>query len=281
MANVVNQTANFEPIHAAHAIEQVAFVVQFDRPFNDSVFSDIKEISKQFETKLPGKMEIQSMSFALGSQPVIQPQQAPTGLILRRMAPDGSVEAELRIERNSLTFLTTLYSRWDAIWSQASGYFNILLPLYLAQNGVRLLAVSQNYVDKFSWAGVLADCAPHYLLRQESKYVSKHIFDTKEFWHSHTGCFIRMSNFVKRLLNVNVDFLDEPYREGSRRVISITTVLTDQFNQAGHDEYLANQQDTIAMINTRMQDMHLYGKEILRDLITHQMSQRIALTDKI
>lgn len=280
MTNAVNQTANFEPIHAAHAIEQVAFVVQFDRPFDDAVFSEIRKITKQFEAELPGKMEIQSMSFAISGQPVLQsPQHAPTGLILRRMAPDGSVEAELRIERTSLTFLTTRYTRWDAIWSQATIYFNVLLPLYITQGGARLLAVSLNYIDKFAWAGDLANCTPNSLLRQESKYISKHIFETKEFWHSHTGSFIKVSNFVKRLLNVNVDYVDEPVRDGLRRVISITTVLTDQFNQVGYDEYVANQEESIAMINTRMQDMHIYGKNVLNDLITHQMSQRIALTD--
>lgn len=280
MTNTVNQTADFEPIHSAHAIEQVAFVVQFDRPFSDAVFSDIREITKQFEAELPGKVEIQSMSFAIGAQPILQSQQhAPTGLILRRMAPDGSVEIELRIERTSLTFLTTRYTRWDAIWAQATIYFNILLPLYLTQGGARLLAVSLNYIDKFAWTGDLANCTPNSLLRQESKYISKHIFETKEFWHSHTGSFIRVSNFVKRLLNINVDYVDELVRDGTRRVISITTVLTDQFNQVGYDEYVANQEESIAMINTRMQDMHVYGKNVLIDLITHQMSQRIALID--
>lgn len=281
MTNAVNQTANFEPIHAAHAIEQVAFVVQFDRPFNDAIFSEIREISKRFEADLPGKMEIQSMSFAIGAQPVLQsPQQhAPTGLILRRTAPDGSVEAELRIEQRSLTFLTTRYTRWDEIWSQATVYFNVLLPLYITQAGARLLAVSLNYIDKFAWNGNLANCTPNSLLRPESKYICKHIFETKDFWHSHTGSFIRVNNFTKRLLNINVDYIDELVRDGTRRVIGITTVLTDQFNQAGYDEYVADQDASIAMINNRMQDMHIFGKSVLTDLITYQMCQRIALVE--
>lgn len=281
MTIAANQTANFEPIHAAHAIEQVAFVVQFDRPFNDDVFSKIKEITKQFETELPGKVQIQSLSFAIGVQPAFQSAQqvSPDGLILRRTAPNGSIDAELRIERTSLTFLTTRYTHWDEIWAQANVYFKVLLPLYLNEVEVKLLAVSLNYIDKFAWVGDLADFTPNYVLRPESKYISKHILETKEFWHSHTGSFIRVSNFIKRLLNINVDHVDELLSDGTRKVISITTVLTDQFNQAGYDEYLADRDTSIAMIHTCMQNMHAAGKGVLIDLITHQMCQRIALVE--
>lgn len=281
MTIAANQTANFEPIHASHAIEQVAFVVQFDRPFNDDIFSAIKEITKQFETELPGKVEIQSLSFAIGAQPVFQSAQqvSPNGLILRRMAPNGSVDAELRIERTSLTYLTTRYTRWDEIWAQATVYFKVLLPLYLNESGAKLLAVSLNYVDKFAWVGDLAGFTAIYLLRPESKYISKHILETNEFWHSHTGSFIRINNFIKRLLNINVDHVDELLPNGTRKTISITTVLTDQFNQAGYDEYVADTDASIAMINTSMQNMHISGKDVLIDLITHQMCQRIALLE--
>ena len=203
------------------------------------------------------------MNFAIGMQPFIQSaqQSSPNGLILQRIAPNGSIDIELRIERTSLTFLTTRYARWDVIWAQANLYFNILLPLYFT-DGTKLFAVSLNYVDKFAWVGDLANFDPKLLLRPESKYISKHILETNEFWHSHTGSFIRVSNYIKRLLNINVDHVDELLPNGTRKTISITTVLTDQFNQAGYDEYVADKDASIAMINTSMQNMHTSGKDL-------------------
>lgn len=277
MTNVANQIANFEPIHAAHAIEQVALIVQFDRPFDDATFLSIREVSKQFETELPGKTEIQTMSFAFGMPSAQQlPQQnTPTGLVLRRTAPDGSVDTELRIERTSLTFLTTRYTRWDALKAQSNIYFDVLLPIYLTH--ARLSAVSMNYIDKFAWNGDLAYFSPNSLLRSESKYLCKHIFETNDFWHSHTGLFIRESDLIKRLLNINIDHLDEARPDGTRRVVSITTVLTDHFNQPSYDVYEGNIDESIVMIKARMQDMHNFGKSVLADLLTEQMSRRIAL----
>jgi uncharacterized protein (TIGR04255 family) len=276
MSDALTQDGHFEPIHAAHAIEQVAFVLQFDHPFDDAVFSKLRIIADGFKEELPGKVEIQAVSFSLGMQPITQ-QSTSNGLVLRRMAPDGSVEIELRIERASLTFITTCYSRWQAAWIQASKYFNTVLPLYLDQ--AKLTAISLNYIDKFVWVGNLDNCVPNLLIRPETKYICKHIFDTKDFWHSHTGSFIRVNKFIKRLLNINVDYLDETRPEGTKRIIAITTVVTDQFNQPSYEEFAGDQNATIEEINKRMQDMHNFGKQVFSDLITSQMSQRIALKE--
>jgi len=278
MSEALNQSGHFEPIHAAHAIEQVAFILQFDRPFDDSAFSSIRIETDQFKDDLPGKIEIQGVSFAIGAQPIpIAQPHSSAGLVLRRASPDGSVEIELRVERSSLTFVTTSYTRWDAVWAQASRYFNTLLPIYLSQ--ARLMAVSLNYGDKFVWNGSLDSFCPNSLINSESKYISKHILETKELWHNHTGLFIRADDFTKRLLNLNVDCLDEPLPEGPRRIVVITTVVTDQLNQPGYNEYTGDQSDTIALVNTHMRDMHIFGKQVFGDLMTSQMSKRIALTE--
>ena len=276
MTTELNQGGEFEPIHAAHAIEQVAFVLQFDRPIDDTIFSNLLAEAEKFKEELPGKFLLQGMNIAIGNQAFTQ-QNISAGLMLQRAAPDTSIELELRIERSSLTFRTTRYTRWDTVWAQASKYFNAFLPLYLDQ--VRLLAVSLNYIDKFAWNGDPSNCVVSAMIRSESKYVCGHVFEAKDFWHSHTGLFIRVDDYTKRLLNVNLDYLDEPRPEGPKRIISITTVVTDQLSQPGYNEYLGTKEEALAMVNTRMNDMHTFGKAVLGDIMTPQMSKRIALTE--
>ena len=193
------------------------------------------------------------------------------------MEPDGTVAHELRVERTSLTFRTTLYSRWDAVWSQASRYFNTLVPLYAEQAG--LSGISVNYVDKFVWSGNLSECRPNLLLRAESKYLCPYVYKAEDFWHSHTGAFIRVDKNTKRLLNVNVDYLDESRLSETRRIVAITTVLTDQLNQPGYELCAMERESVISFIDAHLQGLHKFGKEVFSNIINDTMSKRIALIE--
>jgi hypothetical protein len=168
-----------------------------------------------------------------------------------------------------------LYSRWDAVWSQANKYFRALVPHYGAN--AKIIGISLNYADKFAWSGNLAACKPKLLLRANSKYLAPHVYDAPDFWHSHTGVFIRVDKVTKRLLNVNVDHLDE-YRAGNqRRIVSVTTVITDQFNQPGYDLCELAGDNLVQFVESHMQQLHVFGKEVFGNIINDEMSKRIAL----
>lgn len=125
MSDVFSRSGHFEPIHEAHAIEQVVFVLQIDRSLDDVSFSEARKVAEQFKQELPGQAEIQGLTFAIAFPGPIPP--SPTvGTVFHRIGPDGALENELRVERTSVTFRTSLYTRWDAVWSQASKYLAIM-----------------------------------------------------------------------------------------------------------------------------------------------------------
>lgn len=278
MLETLSQAGHFKPIHDAHAIEQVVFILQFDRLTDDTLFMEIAKAAEQFQSELPGRSKIQGLNFlAATNQPVQTVQNS--GIAFRKVAPDGAIENELRIDRDSIVFKTTLYSRWNAAWSQASKYFNALVSNYAAQ--ARLTGITINYVDKFEWIGDITKCRPSLLLRPESKYLCSHVFEQADLWHSHTGAFIRVDQYTKRLLNVNIDFLDESRFDEVRRVVAITTVLTDQLNQQGYDPYLSKGSDIdiIGFIDDHMMSLHVFGKKVFGNIINDEMSKRIALIE--
>jgi uncharacterized protein (TIGR04255 family) len=278
MSATLAQDGHFEPIHAAHAIEQVVFVVQFDTALDDHArFSEIRIAAMEFKSgeDLPGEVPIQEFSIAVKHPDSAVPPPLPSSFVLRSVARDGMTEQELMVERASLTFKTSLYSHWGTAWAQAKRYFERLVPLYVQNSQVR--AISLNYVDKFVWDGDASECNPSLLFVPKSKYVCPHVFETREFWHSHTGKFIRASGNVKRLLNVNVDYLEETTAKGSRRVVSITTVLTDMLNQPNYSPTKINSKDALDFVDNSMEDLHVFGKEVLREIICPEMSKRIAL----
>lgn len=281
MSDDQNRNGRFEPIHEAHSIEQVLFVLQIGGSLDDLTFSKVREVAEQFVPELPGRSEIQSLTVAIGTPgPVGQIPSGPLGgMMFRRTRPDGTIESELRVERASITFRTTLYTRWDAVWTHARKYFDALIQKYIAQ--APILAINLNFVDKFVWTGKAAECRPDLLLQPGSEYLCPHIYTAQDLWHSHTGAFLRIDNKTKRLLNVNVDCVDENRSPTElRRVITITTVLVDSMNQPGYEptEIMAN--NACEFLGTRMHQLHLFSKKVFGNTINDAMRRRIALLEQ-
>ena len=275
MSTEANPKGHWEPIHDAHAIEQVAFVLQMAQPIEEAPFARAREVAKQFknESDLPGQRDIQRLAFSFGAQTPLPPPSVP--LVLQRISADGTPEKELKIDSESITFKTFRYTRWNEAWLQARRYFEELVPIYAASG--MAVGISLNYIDKFKWAGNLNECKTNLLLRHGSNYLCPHIFESDDFWHSHTGAFIRTNQTTKRLLNVNVDYLDEIRPDETQRIVAITTVLTDLMNQPGYDETEVNANNAINLLDGRMQELHLFGKKVFSNIISDDMCKRIAL----
>ncbi len=280
MSTPATDQGHFQPVHSAHSIEQVMFVLQFHRPLKPENFASVKSLTEQFRTELPGGGPIQSMAFAIGGptpQFSVPPPQLPiTGHVLNRTAPDGSLESELRVELGSMSFRTTRYSRWATIWGSAHRYFGTFLNAYFS-GGAQLASVSLNFVDKFVWHGEIDNCDASKLLRNSCDYVTPQIFNRRDLWHSHTGAFERFDQQTKRLININFDCLDEISGIHPRRVISMTTVWTDMFGQPGFEPVTLINSDALEFLSVHMASLHALNKEILSNSIVESMAQKIAL----
>jgi uncharacterized protein (TIGR04255 family) len=277
MTDVLNQNNRFNPIHEAHAIEQVLFMVQVERPLNDDELTKVRQAALKFKTndELPAITELQGFTISIGGG---SPAPIPNGFMLYKTWTDGTVEKELRVERNSVTFRTLHYTRWIDEWGQAKKYFESIIPLFSENN--RITGISLNYIDKFVWPGKIEECNANYLLRPNSNYLCPHIFNAQDLWHSHTGAFIRVDNRTKRLLNVNADFLDENQPDGSiRRIVVIATVLTDMLNQLGFEPFNLSGSNVMMEIEAKLNQLHIFSKEVFSNILNEEMSKRIALID--
>jgi len=276
MSDVPNQNGNFNPAHEAHSIEQVLFVVQFGRPLTDEELLKVRQSTSVFKVskELPATTELQGFTINMGMG---APMPVQNGFMLYRTGPDGTVEKELRIERNSVTFRTTHYSRWENIWNEAKKYFEPIIPLFSTNN--KATGISLNVFDKFIWSGAIEKCSAEALLSRESKYLCPYLFENKDLWHSHTGAFIRVDDQTKRLININIDSLDEIQGNNPCRVVVIATVLTDLLNQPGYTPYDLEEINSMAEIESKFQELHIYGNGVFGNIINYDISKRIALID--
>jgi uncharacterized protein (TIGR04255 family) len=272
-------TGRFEPIHDAHAIEQVQIAINFAQPLDDGLFGRVRLAMAAFKAELPGGSELQSIAIAFGQTPGFfagPSGQISKGFLMQRMAPNGAIEAEVRIEANSITFRTTLYSRWNAVWGQFGKYLKSIVGIYAGNSSV--MQVSLSFVDKFVWVGEHATCQPKVLLRPNSLYLCPYVYESPDLWHSHTGAFLRVDEHTKRLLNVNVDYLDEQMVEQPRRVINISTVLTDMLNQPGFTPHNLAPIEAFDKLQERLVQLHEQSKHFFGAVISDEMCKRIALS---
>ena len=285
MSNSAPKKIGFEPLHDAHAIEQVVFAIQFDGQLDDSAFNEITDILVPLTGELPKKEPLfrANLTFSvvnsLTSRPISGVTQStpaiPFGMMYQSVQPDGVIGNEFVVDRGSIMFRTTLYTRWAETWSRGRNYCDAILGKYLAKAGVSL--VSLNYVDKFVWRGVPAECHPEWLLRPKSNYLCPYVYETTELWHSHTGAFSRVDDNTKRLMNVNIDHLDEIKHDRVQRIIAISTVLSDQLNQPGYEKFILAENQGNSFLDSKMQQLHDFGKIVFANVINDDMCKRIAL----
>lgn len=274
MSDTSDQKGYFNPLHEAHSIEQVLFTVQVERPLTDEALSKARQIAAVFKTtsELPAIRELQGFTINLG---VGAPMPIHNGFMLYRTGPDGAPEKELRVERNSITFRTMSYSRWANIWDEAKKYLAPVIPIFLDSN--RVTGISLNIFDKFIWHGNKETCRAEYLLSSESKYICHHIFESEDLWHSHTGSFIKINDQTKRLININIDSLDESQDNDSNRIIMIATVLSDLLNQPGYQTFELDQINAVEEIQSKFHELHKFANDSFKNIINTEIGKRIAL----
>lgn len=266
----------FRPLHKGHAIEQVAIVIAVDKEIGDEHLKRAKDAIGKPED-LPTQSEMSGVSFSIGNNMVVPVPTAPSiaGYLFQKKGSEEGIEAELTLQRNTIAFRTNLYTRWGHVWEQGRRHIERLLPIYM--QSARLSQISLSYIDKFLWDGPEGKCDTNAILTKNSPYLAPEVLRAKDLWHCHTGSFVRVNDFTKRLVNVNVDYLDAPYRGEPKRTISIRTVLVDMFYQPGYGELQAGADSAARIVHEHLEGMHDLDKSILKSILTPDMARRIAL----
>jgi uncharacterized protein (TIGR04255 family) len=277
------ETGQFVPLHKGHAIDQVLFALQFEGALDDASIKELRERLAK-DSAFPAKNDIRQIGLQVGvgvHGPMVGNLAAASGtpqlvgLQFRKARQDGTVETELRLDKAAFSFRTINYTRWADVWANVKGYIDISLPIYL--RSTRLLAVGLTYVDKFIWEGAPGNSNSVSLLRSGSPYIAPHVYSAKDLWHSHSGAFVRVDAKTKRLISVDIDYVDELVTDHPRKALSIQSVLNDILNQPDYESAELTSESTPAFVETHMTQLHDVSKQILADIINSDMARRIAL----
>ena len=268
------QEMPFEPLHNAHAIEEVALSITFQLPVDDANLRAARDAIGN-PVELPGRLELRSVQVGPGSP--VQTLATTNGYAFTRTRPDGAVETELHVLRNAVQFRTTAYTRWAAVWEPAGNFLARAVAIYARRS--RLTQATLQYVDKFVSDEPPQQARPTTILQRNSPYIAPRIFEANDFWHCYSGAFSRVNERTKRLTTVNLEYVTETLQGDGRQrqALRITGVLADLFNQPGYAVFEPAAERLMNEIDASFQALHQAAKDSLRSIITPEMARRIAL----
>ncbi|QGZ62120.1 TIGR04255 family protein [Paraburkholderia acidisoli] len=265
------------PAGGNHAIQNVAFVLEWPVPLTESNIATAKEIHQRHLLKAFPRAEtpqIITFNFQAGIGAPPQPPQAGIGLMLTRprgTAAGNNVAASIQITQQNCVIVVNEYTRWATIWADVSHWLRLLLPA-IQKDGNPLTGATLQYTDAFEWRGNPREFIPKVLFSADSTFVPKNALSSLGLWHSHHGFFVEVdpSDGYQLLENVNVNVHEHP--ESRQRAVVVMTSHKATFSEGiwGSDKAV----DALDPLMTRL---HERNKDILRDMLASDVKKMIKL----
>ena len=279
-----------------HAIVDVVFALDFTPPPTPRTIRELLALHPKLKDEFPRKQESKGRRIAISSEELetknFQPEVGDVilaGFTFDSLMEDGAVRRSITLENNGLRVTITDYESWDVTWARARKVFALMLPIIMEHSGVT--AFHLHYHDRFIWEGAPNAFSSEQVFRTNSQFLSPHVFQVPELWHSYHGYF-EYSNQPQnhQLLNVvearliNSQSAGRPPEEGPVADIRIIHRAVPGVERSGakvtpintFDEVLGGDGDNGAL-DTYMNNMHDKNKWLLANLINDQLCDMINL----
>ncbi len=264
------------PAAGAHAIEHAIVGLRLFAQAEEPVFQEAIGVAAELAKKhnLPGRLHLDPFSLAFGRQVITNGFAPPVamahGTLFQRVKSDGSMEEELTVERNAVTFRTNAYTRWSVVSGLISDVLTPIGKILAGGDAAKLAVIELRCIDKFTApdepAPPLGD-----LVRAGSPYIADGMLEKSEQLHIHSGWFEDQSPEGRTLVNFNIDVVDDE-AQGTRSA-SILQVLSMHSAEGLFSQYA----DFDAAIGAAFANLHKRDKRLLSAIITDDMQAAINL----
>lgn len=194
----------FEPAHSDHAIVEVAFQIEFDRPFTGEELVALRALAREFRDDLPAYRELTLQRAGdpqMPSYTSVPPGVGSSGVELASLRRDASLEWRLLCADRFVTVNCTVYTRWERIWSAVKRYFGRVVDVTSVSGPRGSRAVTLEYVDEFIWNPRTTTPSFGELIHFDSELVPRDLSKRGAIWHLYQGWFEQPE-----------DLLDSPQR---------------------------------------------------------------------
>ena len=264
------------PITESHAIQNVVFALEWQGELTDHALETVQKLATTLKSHFP-QVAVQKMvkiNIGPDSAPVAQHGGGEQlgGVTFQRIGKFGNVVSQLNVTRSNFIVVISEYSRWAPTLEAVMRYYKIVLPAILKEKSISM--VSLQYSDVFTWKDDPVNLKLREVFNENSPFLAPNVFDQQGLWHCHHGYLIEnLGGLAGRCLdNINVgiaDSLDD-------RAIHINT--THQFTL--NNPLRMATKDYLQSIENVQNVLHDHNKDILSQLLTHEVCAKIDLADK-
>lgn len=269
---------NWEPAHADHSIDHVSATFTFAETIDANDFDELAVVARKSAARLglthrvdlqePIQVEVPSIQMeGLVEREILinlGGSEVRRRAAFQRVQDDGKVLEEFALGARTISLVTSRYERWAGFYDRARTLLSDLesqLPVLSRVASLRL-----QYVDRFRSIGDMAD---HFeVINRDSPFIAPAARDAIDAFHVHSGWFDFDEPGVKSLTNVNIGVADLPPTPAG--VVRQATIL------CLYDHTSLTSQPLVDPIG-RLQDMHLYLKNLFSRIISDEAAARVAL----
>lgn len=263
---------NVNPCNDQNAIKIIAFAFEFQEEVNEDLVQELVFLYQKTDAlnkNLPRKELLHSMTIQISEHGQQMQNQKLSGVTFDSLMPDGTQALAMTIRNNSVVFSCGKYTRWHEVWETSKSYFKIILPLFKNKT---FTLIGFECIDEF----IITDVSnwKDELFNSSSKYIPSNISELKDLWHSHHGFLITDKEPVeyKTLNNINVNYIAES------RVPLVNKIQIRTQHQSRLKSPIKYSEDFFENVAYKiMNKNHNFNKELMVDLLSNDMCQRIKL----
>ena len=277
-------TSKATPVGEGNAIDSIAFVLQFLRPFGDTEVNALLSLEVALAGDFPRFDTTKSVSMTLpaaGEQ--AQPSEVRvSGVKLQRFLATGKPEWMLQVHDNQIVASCLRYTKWKEVWPRSLSWISKAVHTVSCDDNP-ITAVAMQVIDRFEQP---MPSAQGYDIEdvfwKDSPYLTKKAANAGAQWHVFQGWFDSFALAADqscRILNViNLSCS----QQGSKLHSVIDHTLQIQLGASPLPTVPAsifgsNDRDGEGLIERAFEKLHDLNKTILRNTLSKRQLKAIEL----
>ncbi|SEJ57233.1 TIGR04255 family protein [Pseudomonas linyingensis] len=270
----------FEPIKTAHAVAEVIFFFEFSELLISSR-KKMDDLKAGMVDLLPDAKEQKSVQISLGDDEAASVQHSADAIQFSKQSPAGELQWLARVVGPTLSVHCVDYSRWAPVKTQ----FLAILECALNSLGIKdgFSGVGLKVIDRFRYNESAGAYDLARLVDPESKYVSRHVFDSGHRWHFYSGWYERDAvdlEGVEVLSQLNLDSSFVAISDGVlQNFVTFDHTLALKNVEMGNGVLVALEggSSAVDVISKVFDNLHEVNKSIIRDVLSKEVADRMNL----
>lgn len=276
------------PIRKTNAIDEIAFVVQFEKDIDDKTLAQLMALKDELSSDLPYNEVINVFHTVFSAQGTGSSTSKPGGVVCaKKFEGEPSRFAwSVKIVSKNIVVTCSEYTNWKEVKEKALGFLAIVLKkLDLEENPVAEIVFQ--CVDKFIYTGTPEQYQMSNVFNVESaSFLTPHATQAPPggrpypyAWHINQGWFSSHED-MQVLNNLSLNSQRKDDQSPHETTISHLVAIRKSDRTSIRDkELLSGNGQESGYLEKAMEVAHTSNKQVLLNLLNEDMSKDVGLKD--